>query len=77
MNIPREDQQDAQQWAEHDLAGLEAALEKQGYLERALVDLCTFKNRYAQELTPTQQEFLSTAIHTTACLFNDMLGGVV
>jgi len=62
--------------AEHDFAGLEAALEKQGYLERALVDLCGFKNRYHEELTPTQQEMLQTAIHCTACLFNDMLGGV-
>lgn len=60
---------------EHDLAGLEAALARQAPLEEALAQLCYFRNRYAQELTPKQQEFLRTAIHTTACVLNDLLGG--
>jgi len=61
---------------EHDLAGLEAALARQAPLERALVELAFFSNHYKQELTPRQQEFLKTAIHCTACLFNDLLEGV-
>jgi hypothetical protein len=61
---------------EHDLAGLEAALAKQAPLECALQDLCVFRNCYAQELTPKQQEMLRTAIQLTACLFNDLLEGV-
>lgn len=61
---------------EHDLAGLEAALMKQSYLEHALLELHAFHRLYTETLTPRQLEFLRTAIHTTACLFNDMLGGV-
>jgi|SoiMetStandDraft_5_1073268.scaffolds.fasta_scaffold1108846_2 hypothetical protein len=61
---------------EHDLAGLEAALTRQAPLESALAELCLFRNRYTQELTPTQQEFLTQAIHCTAVLLNDMLGGI-
>ena len=58
---------------DHDLPGLEAALARQAPLEEALAQLCLFQNRYVQELTPRQRVFLDTAIHTTACLFNDML----
>jgi len=61
---------------EHDLAGLEAILLRQVRLECALTDLCYFLNHYSQDLTPRQRQFLGTAIHTTACLCNDMLGGV-
>jgi hypothetical protein len=61
--------------ADHDLAGLEAALAKQAPLERALVELAFFSNRYAQTLTPKQQEMLRTAVQLTAFLFNDVLEG--
>jgi hypothetical protein len=61
---------------QHDLAGLEAALMQQSYLEHALLELHAFQRLYVQALTAKQRVFLDTAIHTTACLLNDMLGGV-
>jgi hypothetical protein len=58
---------------QHDLPGLEAALMKQYRLECALRDLCDFQRLYKETLTAKQRVFLDTAIHTTACLFHDML----